>query len=327
MKRWKVIQWFFGWALFSLFIVDPLLAIDNVRVAYPSLNTSVFCVIIADKEGYLKEEGLGVELLSIRGEIAIRTALAGEIDYFTNAGSALAAAVRNVPVKILTVFQDRPAWDLIAQPNIKSVEQLRGTNIGVMSPEGSLAVVAREMLRKHGLDPAKDVNLIVMGGDSVRYPALQTRSIDATLFNSAMSVAAQKAGFTKLANAGDYATLIQGGIAAATAKVNENPKKHARFIRASLKGLHFFLDKKEPAIRYMMDALKMKDRELANQIYDIESKLLLRDGYSDGAVLERMIDAMKKTTKVKRDIKVSDIFELSFIKKAAAELKASGWKP
>jgi ABC-type nitrate/sulfonate/bicarbonate transport system substrate-binding protein len=142
-----------------------------------------------------------------------------------------------------------------------------------------------------------------------------------------MSVAAQKAGFTKLANAGDYATLIQGGIAAATAKVNENPKKHARFIRASLKGLHFFLDKKEPAIRYMMDALKMKDRELANQIYDIESKLLLRDGYSDGAVLERMIDAMKKTTKVKRDIKVNDIFELSFIKKAAAELKASGWKP
>ena len=82
-------------------------AAQTIRVAYPSLNTSVFCIIIADKEGYLKEEGMDVQLLSIRGEIAIRTALAGEIDYFTNAGSALAAAVRNVPVKILTVFQDR----------------------------------------------------------------------------------------------------------------------------------------------------------------------------------------------------------------------------
>jgi hypothetical protein len=30
---------------------------------------------------------------------------------------------------------------------------------------------------------------------------------------------------------------------------------------------------------------------------------------------------------VTRDIKLSDIFELSFIKKAAGELKASGWKP
>jgi len=36
---------------------------------------------------------------------------------------------------------------------------------------------------------------------------------------------------------------------------------------------------------------------------------------------------MKKTTKVKRDIKVTDIFELGFVKKAAAELNASGWKP
>ncbi len=311
----------------SLCAAQSVGAAETIRVAYPSLNTSVFCIIIADKEGYLKEEGFDVQLLSIRGEIAIRTALAGEIDYFTNAGSALAAAVRNVPVKILTVFQDRPAWDLIAQPNIKSIEQLRGGNIGIMSPEGSLAVVAREMLRKHGLDPAKDVNLIVMGGDSVRFPALQTKSIEATLFNTSMSIAAQKEGFAKLANAGDYATLIQGGIAASTAKVNENPKKHARFIRASLKGLHFFLDKREPAIKYMMDALKMKDRALANQIYDIESKLLLRDGYSDDKVLRGMIDAMKKTTKVKRDIKVSDIFELSFIKNAAEELNASGWKP
>jgi len=302
-------------------------AAETVRVAYPSLNTSVFCIIIADKEGYLKEEGLDVQLLSIRGEIAIRTALAGEIDYFTNAGSALAAAVRNVPVKILTVFQDRPAWDLIAQPNIKSIEQLRGTNIAIMSPEGSLAVVARDILRKHGLDPAKDVNLIVMGNDAVRFPALQSKSIDATLFNTSMSIAAQKEGFAKLANAGDYATLIQGGIAAATTKVNENPQKHARFIRASLKGLHFFMDKREPAIKYMMDALKMKDRALANEIYDVESKLLLRDGYSDEKVLRGMIDAMKKTTKVKRDIKVTDIFELGFVKKAAAELNASGWKP
>src|ERR671915_2297598 len=93
-------------------------AVENMRVAYPSLSSSVICLLIANKEGYYKEEGLNVEFLSIRGEIAIRTALAGEVDFFTNAGSAMAAAARNVPVKILAVFQDRPGWDLIAQPHI-----------------------------------------------------------------------------------------------------------------------------------------------------------------------------------------------------------------
>jgi ABC-type nitrate/sulfonate/bicarbonate transport system substrate-binding protein len=315
------------WFVFSLFAVVPALAIENVRVAYPSMNTSVFCLIIAQKEGYLKEEGLDAQLLSIRGEIAIRTTLAGEVDFFTNAGSALAAAVRSVPVKIVTVFQDKPGWDLIAQPDIKSVAQLRGKNIAVMSPEGSLAVVAREILRKNGIDPAKDVNLVTMGGDEVRFPALQTKSIQATLFSTGMSLKAQKEGFTKLAAASDYANLIEGGLSTSNDRIKQSPDKIFRFIRASLKGLNFFVSKREPSIKYMTEALRMNDRELINAIYDIQAKLVLRDGFTDDKVLQSMIEEMKKTTKVQRDIKISDIFDLTFVKKANEELKASGWKP
>jgi ABC-type nitrate/sulfonate/bicarbonate transport system substrate-binding protein len=311
----------------SLFAVEPSRALENVRVAYPSMGTSVFCLIIAQKEGYLKEEGLDAQLLSIRGEIAIRTTLAGEVDFFTNAGSALAAAVRGVPVKIVTVFQDRPSWDLIAQPDIKSVAQLRGKNIGIMSPEGSLAVVAREILRKNGMDPGKDVNLVVMGGDEVRFPALQTKSIQATLFSTGMSLKAQKEGFTKLAMAGDYANLIEGGLATSNDRIKQSPEKMFRFIRAALKGLNFFVVKREQSIKYMTEALRMNDRELVNAIYDIQSKLVLRDGFTDDKVLQSMIDEMKKTTKVQRDIKISDIFDLAPVKKANEEIKTSGWKP
>jgi ABC-type nitrate/sulfonate/bicarbonate transport system substrate-binding protein len=302
-------------------------AIDNLRVAYPSMNTSVFALLIAQKEGYFKEEGINLELLSIRGEIAIRTTLAGEVDFFTNAGSAVAAAVRGVPVRLITVFQDKPSWDLISTPDIKSIAQLRGKTIGIMSPEGSLAVVAREILRKNGMDPSKDVNLVVMGGDEVRFPALQTKSIQATLFNSTMSLKAQKEGFSKLANAGEYANLVEGGLATSVDKIKQNPDKIFRFVRGSLKGLNYFLSKPESAIKTMMDSLRMKDRELVSAVYDIQNKLTLKDGYSDDRVLQSIIDDMKRTTKVQREIKVSDVFDLSFVKKADAELKASGWKP
>ncbi len=300
-------------------------AVENVRVAYPSMNTSVYCLIIAQKEGYLKEEGLDVQILSIRGEIAIRTVLAGEVDFFTNAGSALAAAVRGVPVKIVTVFQDKPSWDLIALPTIKSIAQLRGQNVAIMSPEGSLAVVAREILKQNGLDPAKDVNLVVMGGDEVRLPALQAKAIQATLFNTGTSIKAQREGFTKLASAGDYANLIQGGLATSDETLKQNPNRIFRLIRASLKGLRFFVEKREPAMKYMMDALRLSDRETANAIYDIESKLVLRDGSSADKTLQSMIDDMRKTTKTTREIKTTEVFDLSFVRKAAEELKS--WKP
>jgi NitT/TauT family transport system substrate-binding protein len=327
MKRMKITRAVLLSIVLSASVTTPAFAIDNLRVAYPSLNTSVFSLIIAQKEGYFKEEGLNVELLSIRGEIAIRTTLAGDVDFFTNAGSALAAAVRGVSVRLVTVFQDKPGWDLIASPEIKSVSQLRGKNIAIMSPEGSLAVVAREILRKNGIDPTKDVNLVVMGGDEVRFPALQTKAISATLFNTAMSLRAQKEGFSKLANASEYANLVEGGLATSQDKIKQNPEKIFRFVRASLKGLNYFVTRREAAIKYMMDNLRMKDRELVGSIYDIQTRLTLKEGFSDDKMLQSMIDDMKRTTKVQRDIKVADIFELSFVKKANEELKTSGWKP
>jgi NitT/TauT family transport system substrate-binding protein len=327
MKLGTIMGVIFSLVICALLPAGAARAAENIRVAYPSLNTSVYCVIVAQNEGYLKEEGLDLQLLSIRGEIAIRSALAGEIDYFTNAGSALAAAVRNVPVKIVTVFQDKPGWDLIALPGIKSIQQLRGGTIGVMSPEGSLAVVARQILRQHGLEPGKDVNLVTMGGDGVRLPALQAKAIQATLFNTGMSLRAQKEGFTKLAAAADYASVIEGGLAAANDRIKQNPDKIYRFVRASLKGLQFFVSKREAALKIMIEQSRMTDRALANAIYDIQTKLTLRTGFSDDKTLQTMINDMIKTTKVQRDMKVSDVFDLSFVKKVNDDLKASGWTP
>jgi hypothetical protein len=76
-----------------------------------------------------------------------------------------------------------------------------------------------------------------------------------------------------------------------------------------------------------MDSLRMKDRELVSAVYDLQRQMSLKEGYSDDRVLQSIIDDMKRTTKVEREIKVGDVFDLSFVKKADAELKASGWKP
>ena len=300
---------------------------ENVRVAYPSVSASTIMLMIANKEGYFKEEGLNIELLSIRGEIAIRIALAGEIDFFTNAGSALAAVARNVPLKILAVVQDKPGWDLIALPNIKSIAQLRGQTVAIMSPEGSLAVVTREILKKNGLDPTKDANLVVMGGDDVRFPALKGKAIQATLFNAAASIRAQRDGFTKLASASEYVSAIQGGIAVTDERIKQQPAKIARFMRATLKGLSFFVNKKDASIKYMVDILKIKDREMVASIYDEEARITVRNGISDDKILQPLIDDMKRTTKSQREMKVADVFDFSFARKAGEELKASGWRP
>jgi hypothetical protein len=98
-------------------------------------------------------------------------------------------------------------------------------------------------------------------------------------------------------------------------------------MRASLKGVTFYLTKRDAAIKYSMEILKLKDRDMASAIYDEEVRLTVRDGVSDAKILQPMIDEMKAATKTQRDMKFADVFDFTFARKANEELKASGWKP
>jgi hypothetical protein len=94
-----------------------------------------------------------------------------------------------------------------------------------------------------------------------------------------------------------------------------------------MKGLQFFINKRDASVKHMMEFLKMNDREMAAAIYDLEAKLIVRDGASEEKVLQPMIDEIKRATKTQRDMKVNDVFDFSLVRKANEEIKTSGWRP
>lgn len=305
------------------------LAQEKVRVAAASLTSpSVAYLLVALREGFFKDEGLQVEIINIRGEIAVKTAVAGEVSFITQSGSALAAAVRGIPVKILGVIDDKPPWELIAQPQIKSFAQLKGATIGVLSLEGSVAVVTRQMLRSNGIDPAKDVTLMAMGSNEFRLVSLRGKAIQATLLDPVNSYRAQKDGFTKLASALEYvSSYLGGGIVVGDEKVRPSPDKIARFLRAALKGLQFYRNRREATTAHMMDFLKMKDAEAVGVVYDSSLAVLTRDGTIDEKSAQYLIEEMKKVTGIKRDIRAGEIFDFGAIRRVQEDVKASGWRP
>jgi len=307
----------------------PCMALDNVRIATASMtSSSVLYLQIAQREGYFKAHGINVEIINMRGEIAAKIAAAGEIDFFTQGLSGLTAAMRGLPLKILMVVDQKPAWDFLAQPQIKSFAQLKGGIVGILSFEGSVAQATREMLRKNNLDPGKDIQLMVMGGNDMRFVALKGKAIQATLLDAANSYRARSEGFHVLASAGDYVSYyLNGGMVASQSRINETPDKISRFITAAYKGYQFFLTRRDASIHHMMDLLKAKDRGAVAAVYDSSLKTMSRDGSADPKQLEGIIAETKRSTALKRDVRVSDYFDFSFLRQAAEQLKAADWKP
>ena len=84
---------------------------------------------------------------------------------------------------------------MIVKPEIKRVEDLKGKTIGVTTFGSLTDFLVRYHLRKKGLNPAREVTLIQIGGDPERIGALKQGSIDAASLSFPGYGIAMKMGF------------------------------------------------------------------------------------------------------------------------------------
>ena len=101
--------------------------------------------------------------------------------YTSAAGSIIAGATRGVPVRLVLVVNARPQFDLVGQPDIKSVGQLKGKVVGISSRGGAVDILTQTILAQHGVTANKDATLIVIGSPAELVTALRTGRIAACL--------------------------------------------------------------------------------------------------------------------------------------------------
>jgi len=175
---------------------------------------------IAQMKGFYREEGLDLETILIRGSVGMQALIGGSVDYASAAGSIIAAGVRGAPVKLVLIVNSKPQFDLVGQPDIKSVPQLKGKVVGISSRGGAVDLLTQLILTQHGLTPNKDVTSIVIGTPEELATALRTGRIAACLLSPPRQLILYREGFSKLGYSGDYlASYPSGELAQPTKKL------------------------------------------------------------------------------------------------------------
>ena len=99
-------------------------------MSYASLGAAYMDHVVAIEKGYALEEGLNIKILMSGGGSATQVLLSGQIHFSSSAGSALSAALRGGPVKIIYTNQSRPTYKLLSnKPEIKTLQDLIGKKI------------------------------------------------------------------------------------------------------------------------------------------------------------------------------------------------------
>ena len=181
---------------------------DNVRVAYSSPSATQGVLWVADVAGLFKKNGLDVQIIYTR--LAIESLVAGEIDFGQMTGSLMSSArLQGTDPVMLAGVDDVLTDRLVARPNIKSVEELRGKRIGIFRFGSASHLRVLNVLPRYGMTD-RDVTFLQIGDTPDRLIALFGGSIDATLASPPDHLEAVRAGMRVLLNLAELKIPYQG---------------------------------------------------------------------------------------------------------------------
>lgn len=272
---------------------------------------------IAKRRGFYEQEKLEVRKVTVGVGIQVAALLAGELDYSTVASTTAVASVQGLPVKTVMGWFDRPLHMLVARAQIKDMAELKGKRIAVSAIGSPPHILAREALRKSGLNPDKDATFLALGGSSDRLAGLVGGTVDATPLDVAYIARTEQLGLTSLLYLGDVVDLRLGGLAVATEKIEKNPDQIRRVVRATWRGIEFLKGNKKETIAIMQDYLKLRSPTV-EKVYQYALKSLTVDGGVAKASLENELKLLKERLKLKDDIPIDKVADWRFVKELSS---------
>jgi NitT/TauT family transport system substrate-binding protein len=304
--------------LLSVFVFQTTsYAADKVRIGMPG-DPAHLTFRVAERVGLLKAEGLDAEIIRIAGSGAAMALASGDLGYFAGLG-ILRSIIQGLPLKLVACFRPFPIFVLMSRPEIKSVKELKGKNIGVPNFGGGTDLIGRMMITKFGLDPQKDIKFVAGGGDESRFSRMQQGLLDATLVSPPSDFFGKRLGFQVLARAEEHIAYPTSGLIAPDKKIREQPDQVKRLIRAGIKANRYIKENRERTIEVLIATYKLP-REIAAASY----KSLLNGLNIDGSLpldgFQTLVEDTKRIAKLDREVTLNDIADFSILGEAQREL-------
>ena len=298
---------------------SPAEAFDRIRIAVSNPNMPNLTAAVAQKKGFFKEESIDAEIIRMNPNVAVTALSTGDVDYCQLFGAVVGGAIAGLPVRIVAGFLDNWPMTLTAQPEYKSIKDLKGKILGVSSYGATPDIGARLMLKQAGIDPEKEIKVLALGSDAARITALKQRVVDVIVISPPADSQMEKQGYKILARAYELFSFPYLGLGTHAKKIKEHPGEIRRTIKATVRANRFIRDNREEAVRVLVDWGKV-ERDYAYASYDALRNLFNADGSVPEDGLKLVIDQARRNAKVTRDVSTAEVADLTFLREAQAEL-------
>jgi ABC-type nitrate/sulfonate/bicarbonate transport system substrate-binding protein len=249
---------------------------------------------VADQEGYYTDEGVHV---AIRDGVRWKTERLRRGAMIGLGRALLSRLTEGIGWTVLSVNTHRPLFWFLGSAKVTSMADLRGRRLAVHAAHTAPGCFARIVLRKHGLDPDRDLECVVRspGDYQMDLRRLRDGSIDAAYVGSTLSPeqVAEEEGFRLLAWVGDHFQIPTVGVVVDPAHIPLDSPALQALVRANQRALRTIAAQPGLAVNYIASFLHRLTPDEVQQYYErYVAPYFTPDGRVDLNIAQQAIDAV-----------------------------------
>jgi NitT/TauT family transport system substrate-binding protein len=319
-----------GIALAALVAALPAYALEHVKISYVVPTVQYGALMVGVDQGYFKDEGIDVELVQAGGGVATPALISGDLQFSGSPSVAISADLKGGHLKAIFVGSDHSAFQLWVQPDIKTFEDLKDKQVGIISRGDTTEISLRYILAKKNL-PADYLSYTPLGTGTGRVAALISGTFPGALIDAGEVKDMRDSGhLTKLHLLIDMSKEVHmtfGGFATSDAMIASHRDTVQHVVRALMKGLTVVRSSRDVTIASLVK--HGSTPSAAAEDYTINGPILSPTSIVSDAdqAFELKLRAEMLGVDATKIPPPDRFFDFSFVKEAAAELKKENWKP
>jgi len=291
-----------------------------VGVAGPAINM-VYSFVTRDA-GLWRKYGLDSRVVVFEsGSILAQAALSGEVKFSISSGPAtIASRTQGADTIIVGAVVNTLPYSVVAAKGITRWDQLKGKKVAVSRFGSGTDTAMRMVLKKFGMDPAKDVTILQVGTQPARVQALAAGAIDATLISPPLDLAAKKQGYNILVNIADLGIPYPQTVIETTDRfIKENPQTVKHFLKGFLEGVRYAASHRDHTKKVITKYLMTADPEVVEATYESYLQVTDYSGYPNLEGIRNAIDEVAQRVPAAKYKKPEEFVNTRFLKELEKE--------
>ncbi len=318
----------FAFAVLMIALIAPsrAQAADKVKISYVVPTATYGDLLLGLDQGYFAEEGIEVELVQAGGGVANPALIAGDVQFSGSPAAAISAILKGAKLKVLYITSDHAAYQLWSRNDIKTIEDLKGQAVGIISRGDTTEIAMRYYLARHDL-PEDYLAYAPLGTGPARTASITSGSYAASLIDKVEIQQLRANGrlgqLHLLIDLHQDVHMTFSGLATSDALIASNPDLVRRVLRAIIKAMTFTKANREATIASVMRH-GVADRKSAEADYDgaVDDLSLTGTMAPEDEQLELQVRGEMLGIPKDKIAPPSAVFDFSFAQKAAAELNS-----